>query len=145
MFCSSSDHRKDSKSEMDDGHIDFDVEVFENIIKGILDLVVPGEDGEFNGSSEDSCGEDEEGGSEEMEEYMRTMDAQLDKQLIKDSKENNFDSIHNSELNLRESMLEEAGGSGPLGNILGGPIHRLKQLNLESEAGKEFGGNPSKS
>lgn len=80
-----------------------------------------------------------------MEEYMRIMDTQLQKQLIKHKAENSFDSVNDPELNLRESMIEEAGGSGPVGNILGGPIQRLKHLNFDIKTDEKSNESSSKS
>lgn len=82
--------------------------------------MVPGGDGEFDGSSEGSLGGDDEDRGE-MEKYMKLLDSQLQEQMLgADSK--------NVESNLHGSIQEEAGGSGPLGNILGGPVERLKHI-----------------
>ncbi|XP_058793583.1 protein ecdysoneless [Phymastichus coffea] len=112
----------DSKSEdvEDNGRIEFDPDVFDTALRDILDLVVPGGDGEFDDSSEGSLGGDDEE-KREMEKYMRLLDSELQEQML------TADS-NNVEANLRGSIQEEAGGSGPLGNIIGGPIERLKHL-----------------
>lgn len=119
----------------DGARIDFDADVFDSTLRGILDLVVPGGDGEFEGSSEGSLGGDDEDKGGDMDKYMRLLDSQLQSQLVKDesSTVNNDDSVVDPvETSLRESMEAEAGGSGPAGNIIGGPVRRLMHLQLQS-------------
>ncbi|KAL7299746.1 hypothetical protein TKK_0007496 [Trichogramma kaykai] len=112
----------------DSGRIDFDPDAFDTALRGILDLVVPGGDGEFDGSSEGSLGDDDEDPHGELDKYMKLLDSQLvaagNRSAVPEKVEGN----------LLESIKEEAGGSGPLGNILGGPIERLKHINLTEEA-----------
>ena len=103
-------------------------------MRDILDLVVPGEDGEFDGSSEDSLGGDDEDGGSEMQEYMKMMDEQLKEQLVTDHRELSARPEDIVEANLLASMQEEAGGAGPVGNILGGPLQRLKELQLQTDS-----------
>ncbi|XP_034947616.1 protein ecdysoneless [Chelonus insularis] len=120
------DDDNDEHQDIEDGKIDFDPDVFDNTLRDILDLVVPGGDGEFDGSSEGSLGgeeDDEQGG--EMDKYMKLLDSQLGIELVKNDK-------NSIESNLLESMEEEAGGAGPAGNIIGGPIRRLMHLQLQS-------------
>ncbi|KAK0158800.1 hypothetical protein PV328_009752 [Microctonus aethiopoides] len=125
----------DGKQDVEDnGKIDFDPEVFDSTLRDILDLVVPGGDGEFDGSSEGSLGgdeEDERGG--EMDKYMKLLDSQLEMELAKDTASSISSRFKDSvESNLMESIEEEAGGAGPVGNILGGPVRRLMHLQLQS-------------
>ena len=98
---------------------------------------MPGGDGEFDGSSEGSLGGDDEDRGGEMDKYMRLLDSQLEQQMVTSSgggggnstlTENNVPNSGEIEKNLLGSIQEEAGGSGPLGNILGGPVERLKHL-----------------
>ncbi|XP_015587367.1 protein ecdysoneless [Cephus cinctus] len=112
------------------GRIDFDSDVFDSSLRDILDLVVPGSDSEFEGSSEGSLGGDDEDRGGEFDNHMRLLDSQLQREL-KDgyAEKKNVDTI---EANLKESIEEEAGGSGPAGNIIGGPIRRLMHLQLQS-------------
>lgn len=93
--------------------------------------MVPGEDGESNGSFEESLVSDDEDGGSEMEEYMKSMDEQLKELLVQDQREKSFKSDDLIEANLLASMQEEAGGAGPAGNILGGPLQRLKELSIQ--------------
>ncbi|OXU22327.1 hypothetical protein TSAR_007647 [Trichomalopsis sarcophagae] len=120
----------------DNGRVDFDPDVFDTALRDILDLVVPGGDGEFDGSSEGSLGGDEEDQGGELDKYMRLLDSQLQQQMISGS---NDDSKKGEEVeaNLLGSIQEEAGGSGPLGNILGGPVERLKHIKSSETASKE--------
>jgi hypothetical protein len=67
----------------------------------------------------------------EMDKYMRLLDSQLHEQML-DSSTSNMSSRDAMETNLLGSMKEEAGGTGPLSNILGGPVERLKHLKLNS-------------
>ncbi|XP_050460727.1 protein ecdysoneless [Cataglyphis hispanica] len=125
----------DMQDAEDGGRIDFDADVFDSTLRGILDLVVPGGEGEFEGSSEGSLGGDDEDKGGDMDKYMRLLDSQLQSQMVKDENtvanddDNSADPV---EANLRESMEAEAGGSGPTGNIIGGPVRRLMHLQLQS-------------
>jgi len=121
----------DTQDAEDGTRIDFDADVFDSTLRGILDLVVPGGDGEFEGSSEGSLGGDDEDKGGDMDKYMRLLDSQLQSQMVKDesSMVNDTDIV---ETNLRESIEAEAGGSGPTGNIIGGPVRRLMHLQLQS-------------
>ncbi|XP_011862629.1 PREDICTED: protein SGT1 homolog ecdysoneless [Vollenhovia emeryi] len=125
----------DMQDTEDGARIDFDADVFDSTLRGILDLVVPGGEGEFEGSSEGSLGGDDEDKGGDMDKYMRLLDSQLQSQMVKD--ENSVaDDDNNStdpvEASLRESIEAEAGGSGPAGNIIGGPVRRLMHLQLQS-------------
>ncbi|XP_071555822.1 protein SGT1 homolog ecdysoneless [Temnothorax nylanderi] len=125
----------DMQDAEDGARIDFDADVFDSTLRGILDLVVPGGEGEFEGSSEGSLGGDDEDKGGDMDKYMRLLDSQLQSQMVKD--ENSVaDDDNNSadpvEASLRESIEAEAGGSGPAGNIIGGPVRRLMHLQLQS-------------
>lgn len=106
--------------------------MFDSTLRDILDLVVPGGDGEFEGSSEGSLGGDDEDKGGEMDKYMRLLDSQLQAELVKE--EEHIDNKHADivEANLMESIQGESGGSGPTGNIIGGPIRRLMHLQLQS-------------
>lgn len=120
----------------DGARIDFDADVFDSTLRGILDLVVPGGEDEFEGSSEGSLGGDDEDKGGDMDKYMRLLDSQLQSQMVKDESLVTDDDDNNStdpvEASLRESIEAEAGGSGPAGNIIGGPVRRLMHLQLQS-------------
>jgi len=120
----------DIQDAEDGARIDFDADVFDSTLRGILDLVVPGGDGEFEGSSEGSLGGDDEDKGGDMDKYMRLLDSQLQSQMVKDESSMVNDNI--VETNLRESIEAEAGGSGPAGNMIGGPVRRLMHLQLQS-------------
>lgn len=123
----------DSRQDGDDGgKIDFDTDVFDSALRDILDLVVPGGDGEFDGISEGSLDGDDDEREGEMDKYMRLLDSQLEAQLVKDDSNVSSRFKDSTESNLVESMEEEAGGAGPAGNILGGPVRRLMHLHLQS-------------
>lgn len=116
----------------DNGKIEFDADIFDSTLRGILDLVVPGNEGEFEGSSEGSLGEDNEDKRNEMDKYMRLLDSQLQSEIEKDE---NSEINKNSDVvedNLIKSIAEEAGGSGPTGNIIGESARRLLHLQLQS-------------
>ncbi|XP_014469700.1 PREDICTED: protein ecdysoneless [Dinoponera quadriceps] len=119
----------------DSTRIDFDADVFDSALRGILDLVVPGGEGEFEGSSEGSLGGDDEDKGGDMDKYMRLLDSQLQSQMVKEESavaaedKNVADPV---EASLRESIEAEAGGSGPAGNLIGGPVRRLMHLQLQS-------------
>lgn len=133
----SSDKEIEPRNDIDDnGRVDFDPDVFDTALRDILDLVVPGGDGEFDGSSEGSLGGDEEDQGGELDKYMRLLDSQLQQQMISGSNDvsNNREEV---EANLLGSIQEEAGGSGPLGNILGGPVERLKHIKKSETVTKE--------
>ncbi|OAD55875.1 Protein SGT1 like protein [Eufriesea mexicana] len=116
----------------DNGKVEFDADIFDSTLKGILDLVVPGNEDEFEGSSEGSLGEDDEDKRNEMDKYMRLLNSELQSEMEKDEdSEMNKDSDI-IEDNLIKSITEEAGGSGPTGNIIGGPTRRLLHLQLQS-------------
>lgn len=116
----------------DNGKVEFDADIFDSTLKGILDLVVPGNEDEFEGSSEGSLGEDDEDKRNEMDKYMRLLNSELESEMEKDAdSEMNKDSDV-IEDNLIKSITEEAGGSGPTGNIIGGPTRRLLHLQLQS-------------
>lgn len=123
----------DMQDAEDGARIDFDADVFDSTLRGILDLVVPGGEGEFEGSSEGSLGGDDEDKGGDMDKYMRLLDSQLQSQMVKDESsmmnDNDADTV---EANFRESIEAEAGGSGPTGNIIGGPVRRLMHLQLQS-------------
>lgn len=119
----------------DSTRIEFDADVFDSALRGILDLVVPGGEGEFEGSSEGSLGGDDEDKGGDMDKYMRLLDSQLQSQMVKEesavpAEDNNI--VDPVEASLRESIEAEAGGSGPAGNIIGGPVRRLMHLQLQS-------------
>lgn len=119
----------------DSTRIEFDADVFDSALRGILDLVVPGGEGEFEGSSEGSLGGDDEDKGGDMDKYMRLLDSQLQSQMVKEesavaAEDNN--AVDPVEASLRESIEAEAGGSGPAGNIIGGPVRRLMHLQLQS-------------
>ncbi|EFN75871.1 protein ecdysoneless [Harpegnathos saltator] len=119
----------------DSTRIEFDADAFDSALRGILDLVVPGGEGEFEGSSEGSLGGDDEDKGGDMDKYMRLLDSQVQSQLIKE--ENTVTAEDNNvadpvEASLQESIEAEAGGSGPAGNIIGGPVRRLMHLQLQS-------------
>ncbi|XP_063993012.1 protein ecdysoneless [Diachasmimorpha longicaudata] len=116
----------------DGGRIEFDADVYDSTLRDILDLVVPGGDGEFDGSSEGSLDGDDDERAEQMEKYMRLLDSQLELQLKKDDTSLSSRFKDSTESNLVESMEEEAGGAGPAGNIIGGPVRRLMHLHLQS-------------
>lgn len=115
----------------DNGKIEFDSDIFDCTLRDILDLVVPGSEGEFEGSSEGSLGEDDEDKGGEMDKYMRLLNSNLQSEMAKTESEmsKSSDAI---EENLMKSIKEEAGGSGPTGNIIGGPVRRLMHLQLQS-------------
>lgn len=122
-----------AKQDGDDpGRIEFDPDVYDSTLRDILDLVVPGGDGEFDGSSEGSLAGDDDDREGEMDKYMRLLDSQLEMQLKKDDTSLSSRFKDSTESNLVESMEEEAGGAGPAGNILGGPVRRLMHLHLQS-------------
>ncbi|XP_076755174.1 ecdysoneless cell cycle regulator [Xylocopa sonorina] len=116
----------------DNGKVEFDADIFDSTLRGILDLVVPGNEGEFEGSSEGSLGEDDEDKKNDMDKYMRLLNLELQSEMDKDENSEvnkNSDAIED---NLIKSIAEEAGGSGPTGNIIGGPVRRLMHLQLQS-------------
>nr|XP_003702523.1 PREDICTED: protein SGT1 homolog ecdysoneless [Megachile rotundata] len=116
----------------DNGKIEFDADIFDSTLRGILDLVVPENEGEFEGSSEGSLGQDDEDKRGEMDKYMRLLDLELQSEIQKDE---SFETNKNSDTiedNLFQSIKEEAGGSGPTGNIVGGPAQRFMHLQLQS-------------
>lgn len=98
----------------------------------ILDLVVPGGDGEFDDSSEGSLGGDGEDTCGEMDKYMHLLDAELRTKRLMGDQSMMLKSSDKVESNLMESLTTEAGGSGPTGNIIGGPIKKLMHLQLQS-------------
>jgi len=122
----------DMQDAEDGARIDFDADVFDSALRGIL--VVPGGEDEFEGSSEGSLGGDDEDKGGDMDKYMRLLDSQLQSQMVKDesSVADDNNSTDPVEANLRESIEAEAGGSGPAGNIIGGPVRRLMHLQLQS-------------
>lgn len=122
----------DIQDAEDGARIDFDADVFDSTLRGILDLVVPGGEDEFEGSSEGSLGGDDEDKGGDMDKYMRLLDSQLQSQMVKDESSIVNDNTDTVETNLRESIEAEAGGSGPTGNIIGGPVRRLMHLQLQS-------------
>lgn len=134
LTCREQSVENDMQDAEDGARIDFDPDAFDSALRGILDLVVPGGEGEFEGSSEGSLGGDDEDKGGEMDKYMRLLDSQLQSQMVKDesSVTNDDDSADPVEANLRESIEAEAGGSGPAGNIIGGPVRRLMHLQLQS-------------
>ncbi|XP_076668694.1 ecdysoneless cell cycle regulator [Andrena cerasifolii] len=115
----------------DNGKIEFDSDIFDCTLRDILDLVVPGSEGEFEGSSEGSLGEDDEDKGGEMDKYMRLLNSNLQSEMAKTESDSNKSSDAIEE-NLMKSIKEEAGGSGPTGNIIGGPVRRLMHLQLQS-------------
>ncbi|XP_044006572.1 protein ecdysoneless [Aphidius gifuensis] len=119
------EYNNDNTKDDDDGkRIDFDADEFDSALRGILDFTVPGNDGEFDGSSEGSLGGDDD---ERYDEIDKLLHLELQMKLDKDS--NNTNTI---EKNLMESIEEEAGGAGPVGNILGGPVRKFMHLKLKS-------------
>lgn len=125
----------DMQDAEDGARIEFDADVFDSTLRGILDLVVPGGEGEFDGSSEGSLGGDDEDKGGDMDKYMRLLDSQLQSQMVKDESAivvDNNSKADPVEASLRESIEAEAGGSGPAGNIIGGPVRRLMHLQLQS-------------
>ncbi|CAD1479966.1 unnamed protein product, partial [Heterotrigona itama] len=114
----------------DNGKVEFDADIFDSTLRGILDLAVPGNEGEFEGSSEGSLGGDDEDKRNEMDKYMRLLNSELQSQIEKEEdSETNLKSSDVVEDNLIKSITEEAGGSGPTGNIIG---RRLLHLQLQS-------------
>ena len=93
---------------------------------------MPGDDGEFDGSSEGSLGGDDEDPHGEFNKYMQL----LNSELVAAGNRSTVPSEH-IENNLLSSIKEEEGGSGPLGNILGGPVERLKHLKLKTDSSNE--------
>ncbi|XP_066587437.1 protein ecdysoneless homolog isoform X2 [Prorops nasuta] len=126
------DQSEDSKQDVDNGKIEFDADVFDSALRDILDLVVPGGDGEFEGSSEGSLGGDDEDKGGEMDKYMRLLDTQLQSEMVKDQESTETISVDTVEDNLMKSMESEAGSSGPVGNIIGGPARKFLHLHLQS-------------
>ncbi|XP_012278472.1 protein ecdysoneless [Orussus abietinus] len=123
----------DTKVEPDEStRMEFDADVFDTTLRDILDLVVPGGDDEFEGSSEGSLGGSNEGNENELDKYMKLLDSQLEVEMLKGNDRVECRSEESVETSLRESIDNEAGGSGPTGNILGGPIRRLMHLQLQS-------------
>lgn len=123
--------------DADDSRIDFSVDAFDCALRGILDLVVPGDENDFDSSSEGSLGGSEEDKGGELNKYMKFLDSQLELDLHMSGLRRNVnggtgDRESEVEANLRESAEGEAGGAGPVGNILGGPVCRLKHLTLQS-------------
>lgn len=122
-----------SKTEVEDtGRIEFDTDAFDIALRDILDLVVPGDDGEFDDSSEGSLGRDDEDKCGEMDQYMRLLDTELQVEGVKDHATGTKESPEKVESNLMESLAREEGGSGPMGNIIGGPVRKFMQLQLQS-------------
>ncbi|XP_076636947.1 ecdysoneless cell cycle regulator isoform X1 [Colletes latitarsis] len=116
----------------DNEKVEFDADIFDSTLQGILDLVVPESEGEFEGSSEGSLGEDDEDTGGEMDKYMRLLNSELQSEMVKDE---SFEMRKRSDIieeNLIKSIKEEAGGSGPIGNMIGGPVRRLMHLQLQS-------------
>ncbi|KAK1117587.1 hypothetical protein K0M31_015763 [Melipona bicolor] len=113
----------------DNGKVEFDADIFDSTLRGILDLAVPGNEGEFEGSSEGSLGGDDEDKRNEMDKYMRLLNSELQSQIEKEEDSETNKSSDVVEDNLIKSITEEAGGSGPTGNIIG---RRLLHLQLQS-------------
>ncbi|KOX70685.1 Protein SGT1 like protein [Melipona quadrifasciata] len=113
----------------DNGKVEFDADIFDSTLRGILDLAVPGNEGEFEGSSEGSLGGDDEDKRNEMDKYMRLLNSELQSQIEKEEDSETNKSSDVIEDNLIKSIAEEAGGSGPTGNIIG---RRLLHLQLQS-------------
>ncbi|XP_043262328.1 protein ecdysoneless isoform X2 [Colletes gigas] len=116
----------------DNEKVEFDADIFDCTLQGILDLAVPESEGEFEGSSEGSLGEDDEDTGGEMDKYMRLLNSELQSEMVKDE---SFEMRKRSDIieeNLIKSIKEEAGGSGPIGNMIGGPVRRLMHLQLQS-------------
>ncbi|XP_043518607.1 protein ecdysoneless [Frieseomelitta varia] len=113
----------------DNGKVEFDADIFDSTLRGILDLAVPGNEGEFEGSSEGSLGGDDEDKRNEMDKYMRLLNSELQSQIEKEEDSETNKSSDVIEDNLIKSITEEAGGSGPTGNIIG---RRLLHLQLQS-------------
>lgn len=110
--------------------MEFDSDMFDNALRDILDLVVPGADDEFEVSSEGSLdGDDDRDG--EMAKYMNLLDSHLQTEM-RDGNYVKSDSMDTIESNLTSSLEQEAGGSGPTGNIIGGPTRKLMHLQLQS-------------
>lgn len=116
----------------DNGKVEFDADLFDSTLRGILDLAVPGNEGEFEGSSEGSLGEDDEDKRNEMDKYMRLLNSEIQSQIEKDEDSETNKSADVIEDNLLKSITEEAGGSGPAGNIIGRPARQLLHLQLQS-------------
>lgn len=118
----------------DSGRIEFDTDAFDIALRDILDLAVPGGDSEFDDSSEESLGGDDEDKCGEMDDYMRQLDNELrmEKTLGHEKLCETPKSQDKIESNLMESLSREAGGSGPAGNIIGGPIRKFMHLQLQS-------------
>ena len=116
----------------DNGKVEFDADIFDSTLRGILDLAVPGNEGEFEGSSEGSLGEDDEDKRNEMDKYMRLLNSEIQSQIEKDEDSETNKSSDVIEDNLLRSITEEAGGSGPTGNIIGRPARQLLHLQLQS-------------
>lgn len=116
----------------DNGKVEFDADIFDSTLRGILDLAVPGNEGEFEGSSEGSLGEDDEDKRNEMDKYMRLLNSEIQSQIEKDEDSETNKSSDVIEDNLLKSITEEAGGSGPTGNIIGRPARQLLHLQLQS-------------
>ncbi|XP_029053977.1 protein ecdysoneless [Osmia bicornis bicornis] len=116
----------------DNGKVEFDADIFDCTLRGILDLVVPENEGEFEGSSEGSLGQDDEDKRGEMDKYMHLLDLELQSEIGKDESFETNKNPDTVEDNLFQSIKEEAGGSGPVGNIVGGPAQRLMHLQLQS-------------
>lgn len=119
-------------ADVDDSRIEFNADAFDCALRGILDLVVPGDENDFDSGSESSIGgsEDDHGG--ELDKYMRILDSQLEMDLHMSAVRGTANGNTDTEANLRESAESEAGGAGPVGNILGGPVRRLMHLHLQS-------------
>lgn len=113
----------------DNGKVEFDADIFDSTLRGILDLAVPGNEGEFEGSSEGSLGGDDEDKRNEMDKYMRLLNSELQSQIEKEEDSETNKSSDVVEDNLLKSITEEAGGSGPTGNVIG---RRLLHLQLQS-------------
>lgn len=116
----------------DSGKVEFDADIFDCTLRGILDLAVPGSEGEFEGSSEGSLGEDDEDTGGEIDKYMRLLNSELQSEMVKDESFEMHKRSDTIEENLMKSMKEEAGGSGPIGNMIGGSVRRLMHLQLQS-------------
>ncbi|KAJ8684211.1 hypothetical protein QAD02_020003 [Eretmocerus hayati] len=142
QFFGEKDTEPPNVDSEESNRVDFDAEVFDTALRDILDFVVPGDDDEFDGSSEGSLGGDDEDPSGEMDKYMKLLDSQLQQQMVGASGVgNNTRELTENEIeeNFKASIQEEAGGSGPLSNIFGGPIEKLKHLKLKSDAGSNEG------
>ena len=98
----------------------------------MLDFVVPGSEGEFDDSSDGSLGGDNDDNCGEIDKYMRLLDTEFQSKNVMEDEDTISKGLEKVGQNLIKSLTMEEGGSGPTGNIVGGPVRKFLNLQLQS-------------